>query len=87
MTNEKIRKLLADLQKEVRQTEMNAGARSSLRKLDSDIHELLSSSSSAPNVKSVVERAKLLEAEFAVRHPTVETVLREVIDTLARIGV
>lgn len=87
MRNEKIRKLLADLHEEVRQTEMNAETRSSLRKLDSDIHELLSSSASEPNVKSVVERAKLLEAEFAVRHPTVETVLREVIDTLARIGV
>ncbi len=35
----------------------------------------------------VMERAKLLEAWFAISHPTVERFMREVIDTLAKIGV
>jgi hypothetical protein len=34
-----------------------------------------------------MERAKLLEARFAISHPTVERFMREVIDTLAKIGV
>ena len=38
-------------------------------------------------VTSRVERAKLLEAKFAINHPTVERFMREVIDTLAKIGV
>jgi len=34
-----------------------------------------------------LERAELLEARFAIDHPTVERFMREVIDTLAKIGV
>ena len=87
MSNEKIRKLLATLQDEIRQTEVDDETRSSLEELDSDIHDLLNSPAPEPNMAFVLERAKLLEADFAVRHPTAERVLREVIDTLAKIGV
>ena len=87
MSNEKIRELLAKLQDEVQDTELDADTRSSLRDLDSDIHELLDSATSEQKISSVTERAKLLEAEFAISHPTVERFMREVIDTLAKIGV
>jgi len=87
MSNEKIRELLAKLQDEVQDTELDADTRSSLRDLDSDIHELLDSATSEQKITSVTERAKLLEAKFAINHPTVERFLREVIDTLAKIGV
>ncbi len=87
MSNEKIRKLLAKLHDEVRDTELDADTRSSLRELDSDIHDLLDSATSRDKMSFVMERAKLLEARFAISHPTVERFMREVIDTLAKIGV
>jgi len=87
MSNEKIRELLVKLQDEVQDTELDADTRSSLRDLDSDIHELLDSATSEQKITSVTERAKLLEAKFAINHPTVERFMREVIDTLAKIGV
>ncbi len=87
MSNEKIRKLLAKLHDEVRDTELDADTRSSLRELDSDIHDLLDSATSRHKMSFVMERAKLLEARFAISHPTVERFMREVIDTLAKIGV
>jgi hypothetical protein len=87
MSNDKIRDLLEKLHEEVQKTELDADARSSLRELDSDIHQLLDSGNVAPSADSVVEQAKLLEARFAVDHPTAERVMREVIDMLAKIGV
>ncbi len=87
MSNEKIRELLAKLHDEVQDTELDADTRSSLRELDSDIHDLLDSATSRQKMSFVMERAKLLEARFAINHPTVERFMREVIDTLAKIGV
>ena len=87
MSNKKIRQLLAKLHDEVQKTEVDADTRSSLRDLDSDIHDLLNSSTPKPDTNFVLKRAKLLEAKFTMSHPTVERVMREVIDTLAKIGV
>ncbi len=87
MSNEKIRELLAKLHDEVQKTEVDADTRTSLRDLDSDIHEILDSATSEQKISSVTERAKLLEARFAISHPTVERFMREVIDTLAKFGV
>ncbi len=87
MSNEKIRELLTKLQDEVQDTELDADTRSSLRDLDADIHDLLDSTTSEQKISSVTERAKLLEAQFAISHPTAERFIREVIDTLAKIGV
>ncbi len=87
MSNEKVRKLLAKLHAEVQNTEVDAATRSSLRKLDSDIHDLLNSSTPETKITLVLERAELLETRFAIGHPTVERFMREVIDTLAKIGV
>ena len=87
MSNKEIRQLLAKLHDELQETEVDADTRSSLRELDSDIHDLLNSSTSKLDTNLVLERAKLLEAKFAISHPTVERFMREVIDTLAKIGV
>ncbi len=87
MSNEKVRELLAKLHDEVQNTEVDAATRSSLRKLDSDIHDLLNSSTPETKITLVLERAERLEALFAIRHPTVERFMREVIDALVKIGV
>ncbi len=87
MSNEKIRELLSELHDEVQKSGVDDDTRSSLQELDSEIQDLLSSSTSGQNTNVVLERAKLLEARFAVDHPTAERFLREVMDTLAKIGV
>jgi len=87
MSNEKIRKLLQNLHEEVRKTKLDAETRASLQELDSGIHDLLDSSKTEPSADSVIEQAKLLEARFAVDYPTAERFLREVIDTLAKLGI
>jgi hypothetical protein len=87
MTNDKIRKLLAELHDEVQKSGVDADTRSSLQDLDSDIQDLLSSSTPEQKTTLILERAKLLEAEFAISHPTAERFLRELLDTLAKIGV
>ncbi len=87
MSNEKIRKLLSTLHEEVKKAGLDADARTSLKELDANIHDLLDESTNEPSKSSVMEQAKLLEARFAIEHPTVERFMREVIDTLAKIGV
>jgi hypothetical protein len=87
MSNEKVRELLAKLHDEVQKTKVDADTLASLRKLDSDIHDLLDSPTPETKITPVLERAELLETQFAIRHPTVERFMREVIDTLAKIGV
>jgi hypothetical protein len=87
MSNEKVRELLAKLHDEVQKTDVDAATRSSLRKLDSDIHDLLNSPASETKITLVLERAERLETRFAIRHPTAERFMREAIDALTNIGV
>ena len=87
MSNRKVRELLAKLHDEVQKTDVDAATRSSLRKLDSDIHDLLKSPASETKITLVLERAERLETRFAIRHPTAERFMREAIDALTNIGV
>ena len=87
MSNKKIRQLLAKLHDEIQKTEVDADSRSLMRELDSDIHDLLSANTRRADTDVVLERAKLLETNFATTHPTAERFLREVIDTLVRMGI
>ena len=87
MSKEKVRELLAKLHDEVQKTEMDADTDSSLRKLDSDIRDLLDSPTPETKITLIMERAELLETKFGISHPTVERFMREVIDTLVKIGV
>jgi len=85
VSNEKIQQLLGALRAEATTTAMDSETRSALRQLDSDIHRLLDSPSE-PGASGIVQRAQLLEARFAVDHPTAERFMRDVIDLLVKIG-
>ena len=87
MSNIQIRHLLAKLRDEIQKTELDADTRTLVRELDSDIHDLLDSNAVGAEAASVLKRAKELEANFAIEHPTVERFMREVIEALARMGV
>jgi len=87
MNRQKVRDLLAALQDEVQKSGMDAATRSSLKKLDAEIHELLEASASGGESAFDLERVKQLEARFAASHPRVERFLSEILDTLAKLGV
>ncbi len=87
MSNIQIRRLLAKLRDEIQKTELDADTRTLVRELDSDIHVLLDSNAVGTEAASVLKRAKELEANFAIEHPTAERFMREVIEALARMGV
>ncbi len=87
MSNIQIRRLLAKLRDEIQKTELDADTRTLVRELDSDIHVLLDSNAVGAEAASVLKRAKELEANFAIEHPTAERFVREVIEALARMGV
>ena len=87
MSNKEIQQLLAKLRNEIQKTELDADTLSLVQELDSDIHDLVDPDTSRDDTESVLKRAELLEANFATKHPTAERFLREVIDTLAKMGI
>jgi hypothetical protein len=87
MSTEQIKELLAELQKEIHDTELDDETRSLVRQLDTDIHSMLAEDADEVEVGSVLTRAKALEANFATDHPTAERFMREVIDVLVRMGI
>jgi Domain of unknown function (DUF4404) len=56
-----------------------------MRELDADIHVALGQS--ANPLGALARRAEAVEVRFAVNHRVAEKILREIIDTLAKIGV
>jgi len=86
MSQERIKDLLKQLQQELSETtEVDADTLAQVKQLDSNIDEWLEA---AENVNSpIMEDAIALEARFAANHPVAERLIREVIDTLGRIGI
>ena len=87
MNRKKVRELLAALQEEVRDSGVDAKTRESLQALDEDIHKLLEASKAGEETTFELERVKELEARFAANHPNAERFVRELLDTLAKLGV
>ena len=86
MSQEKIKGLLQQLQQELSATtEVDADTLARVKQLDSDLDHWIEA---AEDVNSpVMDDAIALEARFAANHPVAERLIREVIDTLGRIGI
>jgi len=84
MSNERIKKLLAQLREELESTDVDDDLQKLMGKLDDDVHGALENDA---DVNALVDRAKELEAEFATKHPAAERFMREVIDALVRMGI
>lgn len=84
MSNERIKNLLAQLREEIGKADVDAELQQLMSDLDSDIHAVIEDDADAD---ALLERAKGLEAEFATKYPVAERFMREVIDTLARMGI
>ncbi len=86
MNQEKIRSLLAQLQKELKEGDkLDQETIALLKQLDSSVDAMIESAENdnAP----VMDDAIALEARFAATHPVAERVLRELIDTLGKMGI
>lgn len=91
MSKERVKELLAQLRKEIRDTDIDDELGKIMSELDDDIQSAVDKADAAVdeavNLDEVVDRAKEIEASFATSHPTAERVIREVIDLLVRMGI
>jgi ABC-type transporter Mla subunit MlaD len=84
MSKERVKELLAQLRNEIRHTDVDEELHEIIQGLDADIRGVIDNDD---DVNAVIDRAKELEANFATRHPAAERFVREVIDTLVRMGI
>lgn len=88
MSDEKLKKLLESLQQTLENTDkVDPETLEMVRELDQDINRLLDPESPENEYDTVIERAQSVETHFAINHPRAERFLREIIDTLSRVGI
>lgn len=84
MSKDRIKELLAQLQDEILNTDMDDELKTLVSDLDSDIQTVIENDD---EVNALIDRAKEMEAGFATRYPAAERFMREVIDALVRMGI
>ena len=84
MGKDRIKTLLAQLQQEIRSTDVDDEVRELINELDKDIHGVIENDE---DVNALIDRAKEMEADFATKYPAAERFMREVIDALVRMGI
>lgn len=87
MSEQRIKELLEELRGEIQRTDsVDEALLTSIRSLESNIGDLVD-----PTVDSsentVLDDAIALEAVFAASHPVAEKIIRELINSLSRIGI
>lgn len=87
MSNERIKQLLAELQAEIHQSDMDDETSELIQSLDKEIREYLDTDNAASQGQGILEKTKSLETTFAARHPSAELFLREIIDALGKMGI
>jgi hypothetical protein len=87
MSEKRLRELTAELKRELDRTDgVDAELVSTIQKLQEDIEDLVDPDTDSSN-NTVMDDAIALEASFAVHYPVAEKILRELINTLSRIGI
>lgn len=83
MSSERLRELLAELNKELHKPgDFDPETRALLRELNEDIEQIAGNYS-----ESAIDRAKQLESRFAANHPVAERLARELADIIGKMGV
>ena len=86
MSDEDIRRTLTQLHQELENADhVEPGLKSLLVDVDRDIHKLLGTSGHPP--EGLRERVEDLVAQFAASHPQADRFLRELVDSLGKIGI
>lgn len=83
MNSERIRKLLTELDRELKSTgELDDETRGLLSRLNDDLDDI------APGSDDTLSNsARELESRFAATHPIAERITREIADLLAKMGI
>ena len=79
-----IHKTLARFRDAIRKVEMDAEARSSARKLDSDINDFLDADDAGPEADSLLKRTTELEAKLSKKYPTAARIVEELLEAIAK---
>ena len=88
MSDSQLKDLLDRLHRELEKTDqVDPDTLEQVRQLDDDIQRLIDSGAQTGEVDSVLDRAASMETRFAVDHPVAERFLREIMDTLAKLGI
>ena len=97
MANEKVLKLLARLRSELQQIDpVDTSALDMLKSLETSIHQQQQQTNTSQNEapplsehqdKPFIEQLEELEVSFATEHPLIEQTLREIINTLGKMGI
>ncbi|PCH61991.1 MAG: hypothetical protein COC19_03515 [SAR86 cluster bacterium] len=87
MSEQRVKQLLEELKLEVGRTEnIDAKAIELLGKFETGIHQLINAQMNEQD-NTVLDDAIALEASFAVSHPLAEKVLRELVNSLSKLGI
>jgi phosphate uptake regulator len=88
MNETNLKELLKQLHQVLEKTDsVDPDTLKQVRELDDEVNRLLESGSSGEEFENVVDQAKAVETRFAVDHPVAERFLREIVDTLSKVGI
>ena len=87
MGEQRVKKLVSELLNELEKTDgVDQKLLSTIKKLEADIADLIDPSVDTTE-NTVLDDAIALEASFAVNYPVAEKIIRELINSLSRIGI
>ena len=88
MQREQLKQTLSSLHEALAgEADIDPELQSLLATLDDDIQQLLSEESGTEETSDTLDAAEFLAARFAVDHPRIEALVREVVAALAKMGV
>lgn len=87
MSEQRLRQLMAELVAELDKTEgVDQELKATIKRLEGDIDDLVDPDTDSTE-NTVLDDAIALEARFAATYPVAEKILRELINSLSRIGI
>lgn len=88
MPSEQLKQTLTNLHKELASDQtVDPELQALLSTLDEDIQKLLTADTQPPETYAVTDAAEALVARFAAEHPRLEALARELVASLAKMGV
>ena len=85
MSNEKLQQLIQELHSEIENTgDIDSTTVALAKDLEVEIDQIVASDT---ETNGPIDTALQLESQFAVNHPILERVVREIIDTLNKMGI
>ena len=88
MNETNLKDLLRQLHQALEQTDsVDPDTLKQVKELDEEVNRLLDSGSEGEAFDNVLDQAKAVETRFAVDHPVAERFLREIIESLSKVGI